>query len=152
MPARRAVGRALAVWPWAAKSRRAAGLALRTRPTRSTTSTPSLICSITSLLSCACWRASSMLPLALRSSRARRGRELAGQYRNRKQAKTSQAGLGEQQSGGAACAFVLQPGRPQNGQGIGGSNAQRHQPGSRTDAIKTGKISNACELKLAPAR
>jgi hypothetical protein len=58
--------------PWSTSSPRAAGLAARTRRRRSTTSTPSAISSITSRLSCACWRASSRLPRAASSSRARR--------------------------------------------------------------------------------
>ena len=51
---------------------RAAGLAARTRRRRSTTSTPSVISSITSRFSCACWRAISRLPRAAISSRTRR--------------------------------------------------------------------------------
>ncbi len=56
----------------ATSSRRADGLAARTRSWRSITSTPSAMSSITSRLSCACWRARSRLSRAVRSSCARR--------------------------------------------------------------------------------
>ena len=55
-----------------ASSARAAGLAVRTRPRRSTTATPSSISSMTRRFRSACCRAYSRLPRAARSSRARR--------------------------------------------------------------------------------
>ena len=58
--------------PSAASRRRAAGLAARTRPARSTTSTPSCISSMTRRFSRVCWRAISRLPRAESSSRASR--------------------------------------------------------------------------------
>ena len=63
---------AVRLMPSGASRRRAAGLAARTRPPRSTTRTPSSISSITRRFSSACWRAISRLPRALSSSRASR--------------------------------------------------------------------------------
>ena len=128
--------------PLGASRRRAAGLAARTLPRRSTTSTPSSISSITSRLSCACWRAISRLPRALISSRARRPRELAGEHGDDEEAAAGEARLRHQQRRVAAGGDA-EPARAEQRQRRGAAVASASTRGVRTPAISTGRTSSA---------
>ena len=79
-------------------------------------------------------------------------RELAGQYRNRKQAKPVRPAWVNSKVGRRLCLRIAtRP--PQNGQGSGGSNAQRHQPGQQNRCHQNRQDQQCLrELKLAPAR
>ena len=112
--------------PLGASSRRAAGLAARTRPRRSTTSTPSCISSITRRFSCACWRAISMLPRAVISSRARRPASSPASTVMTKKPLPASACL-RHQLRHAAAAQRRQPGGAQQHQGDRGRRGQRHR-------------------------
>ena len=139
------------VCPCGVSRRRAAGLAVRTRPCRSTTITPSAISSITSLLSCACCRASSMLPRALRSSRANL---LASSL-----ATTATANSPKPVKPACVSSVVISPGtfacRAATASRFNVATAavaSAMMRGIRMAAINTGNASKACELKALSER